>query len=1380
MKKLAILTLLILSGAGEVWAQGTRKDDIVINSRGFPQGGASVAICAQPAVTTTTPCSPLANLFSNPALTQALVNPLTTDGLGNYSFYAAPGKYTVQIYGAGITTKVIPDVVLPNDPSTPSFTTVTTTSGITAFSLTLSGNLTVSGSAAAATFTLSNQGIAPGTPSAGNVILYTKSADKKLYVKDETGTETQIGAGAGNLQFTSKQAGASADLQIQAAMNALPTTGGTVMVDLQGAQTVASDVFSAVTKSVHLVWTSGQSSFSANTTFPANISNEIRNGATWTAPTGVTILAKQQGIIAGNYKIFSTSGTGAINVGGKDCVNVKWWGAVGDNVTDDSAAILAAMNAILGLNSFQLGGCVYFPPTSPAGGIGGSYRIGTALTVPTFTGTPLTWYLGGSLKIDATVTGATGFSVIGTPGASMNLSGLGQFQNAPGAVITGTASPLFLFPGKGDIYMEKLHFNTNNAGQTNVQFDNCTSVKLVDVYNEMGATNTTGAPYVLNSGFKFQFKGGGAVTSGVPNTTATISTISRTGSTVTVTATANFSPQMRVGDFLGVSSVTDAVNFPASNVVVLSTPTAASFTYSQAGSAVSSSGGTVTYRVLAPGIRMQIGGGSGGINPPGLINIEDFYMSAGGIRYDTTGGSTSGGQIVIKNVLMDSDGNGNGQAFMTLVGSNVNLINNVIIDQVSVSDYGNGGVPFIVHAGASYTRGWDLRDIGLDNPSFSPYFGGNTSLFAGVSLDGAPGTSAPAMNGADANGFLGGGFVSDPSGNPTIGNIVARGHLHNRNTDRIYVEMAPPTGLTASLAAGGSLTVGTQYWWIVTAVDDAGNDTGLPLVSSLQSGVLTAGPLGAKTLTPTSGNQTASLAWTGSTGAVSYNVYRNTGTTFSATGAVKFNTTSTSFSDTGGAGTAATPLGYNAARVTGMDSSSLYAPMVKTANLDSIRVVDGVKFTTIQAALNDLPTTGGKVIVPPGYSETLAANLVLSTQTQANATLEFAGPATITMGSFQVTAGANVNGLTIQGPLRGSSNANHAPIVVFKYTGTGAAFVFGASTASTFDLHLERFGIDITGAGNAAQALQINRYQNVTVREMTLLGKQLAGTTQILLKSDGTGGFNAYQTIDQPYFLGGNICIDFAGPAAGNNQNQIIGGFISPNNTTDGKGIFVETGDTNNFLWPDVFSANVAVEFGANVTSSLALVRVETNTTDVKFDSGAGAGAGNGITVWTKTTPVVSDLSGNNNNIASQFPTGYLALFKNLRMPETSAPTLGAAGFADCFASSTAHAIQCSYNGGPYLSVPQVIASGTAALGTAAIAATNCATVVTVGATGVATTDSIAFSLNATATGYTSATGSGLNILAVPTAGNVNFYVCNPTAASITPAAATLNWRVLR
>ena len=98
--------------------QGTRKDDIVFNSRGVPLAGATVRVCTMPA--SGQPCTPLAQIFSDAALTQALANPTTTDGLGNYFFYAAPGKYEIEISGPGITTKQSPNVILPSDPASPS------------------------------------------------------------------------------------------------------------------------------------------------------------------------------------------------------------------------------------------------------------------------------------------------------------------------------------------------------------------------------------------------------------------------------------------------------------------------------------------------------------------------------------------------------------------------------------------------------------------------------------------------------------------------------------------------------------------------------------------------------------------------------------------------------------------------------------------------------------------------------------------------------------------------------------------------------------------------------------------------------------------------------------------------------------------------------------------------------------------------------------------------------------------------------------------------------------------------------------------------------------------------------------------------------------
>ncbi len=140
------VAVALLACTGTAQAQGSRKDDIVLNAQGRPMAGASVRVCTSTA--TGQPCSPLASLFSDPGLTQALANPIATDGLGNYSFYATPGRYEIEISGPGITTKQLPNVILPSDPMSPTFTTVTTTSGISAFSLSLTGNLTVSGSTA--------------------------------------------------------------------------------------------------------------------------------------------------------------------------------------------------------------------------------------------------------------------------------------------------------------------------------------------------------------------------------------------------------------------------------------------------------------------------------------------------------------------------------------------------------------------------------------------------------------------------------------------------------------------------------------------------------------------------------------------------------------------------------------------------------------------------------------------------------------------------------------------------------------------------------------------------------------------------------------------------------------------------------------------------------------------------------------------------------------------------------------------------------------------------------------------------------------------------------------------------------------------------------
>lgn len=142
-----LISLVGLLGTGTVRAQGVRHDDVVRNEQGLPATGATIVVCTQPANVTATPCTPLANLYTDATLATPAPNPLASDGLGNYHFYAAPGIYTVQVYGPGINTYTMPDVLLPINPVNAQFGSITATNAISALTLNLGGNLSVGGNA---------------------------------------------------------------------------------------------------------------------------------------------------------------------------------------------------------------------------------------------------------------------------------------------------------------------------------------------------------------------------------------------------------------------------------------------------------------------------------------------------------------------------------------------------------------------------------------------------------------------------------------------------------------------------------------------------------------------------------------------------------------------------------------------------------------------------------------------------------------------------------------------------------------------------------------------------------------------------------------------------------------------------------------------------------------------------------------------------------------------------------------------------------------------------------------------------------------------------------------------------------------------------------
>jgi RHS repeat-associated protein len=99
-----------------------------------------------------------------------------------------------------------------------------------------------------------------------------------------------------------------------------------------------------------------------------------------------------------------------------------------------------------------------------------------------------------------------------------------------------------------------------------------------------------------------------------------------------------------------------------------------------------------------------------------------------------------------------------------------------------------------------------------------------------------------------------------------------------------------PSGLTATLAAGGALTVSQPYFYKVTATNAQGEF----------------GPSNEATATPTVGNQTINLSWAAVSGATGYNVYR--GTSSGGENVLIGQPVGTSFSDNGIAGSSRSPV----------------------------------------------------------------------------------------------------------------------------------------------------------------------------------------------------------------------------------------------------------------------------------------------------------------------------------------------------------------------------------------------------------------------------------------------------------------------------------------
>jgi hypothetical protein len=123
-----------------------RLQGSINSAQGPALNGVLIYVCTQPASTGSIPPSPLASIFTDATGGTPLANPITSDGLGNWFFYAAAGTYTLVLFDplARMPTTIFPDQQV-----------VTSGGGsVTSVALTMPAEFSVAGSPLTTTGTL--------------------------------------------------------------------------------------------------------------------------------------------------------------------------------------------------------------------------------------------------------------------------------------------------------------------------------------------------------------------------------------------------------------------------------------------------------------------------------------------------------------------------------------------------------------------------------------------------------------------------------------------------------------------------------------------------------------------------------------------------------------------------------------------------------------------------------------------------------------------------------------------------------------------------------------------------------------------------------------------------------------------------------------------------------------------------------------------------------------------------------------------------------------------------------------------------------------------------------------------------------------------------
>lgn len=120
---MAILLVVCLFAPQKGFAQGGTIDGQTFGPTGAPKGGVAVTVCASTATVTNGVCAPAESdancCFTDGTLSVRLATPaapnqlatVVSDGLGNFTVWAAPGTYKVSYSGAGVGAQTVTKTV---------------------------------------------------------------------------------------------------------------------------------------------------------------------------------------------------------------------------------------------------------------------------------------------------------------------------------------------------------------------------------------------------------------------------------------------------------------------------------------------------------------------------------------------------------------------------------------------------------------------------------------------------------------------------------------------------------------------------------------------------------------------------------------------------------------------------------------------------------------------------------------------------------------------------------------------------------------------------------------------------------------------------------------------------------------------------------------------------------------------------------------------------------------------------------------------------------------------------------------------------------------------------------------------------------------------